>query len=340
MTAWWWGLPPLAALSTWLLVPLIRRYALVRNLVDRPGARRSHNRPIPRGGGLALVIALVIASIPVIVAGPWSQPSILMFMLGLACSSLIGWADDHGSLAVRWRLFGQALIALLAVVWLGPVDSIMVAGFMMHAPLLWSVLAVIALVWLMNLFNFMDGSDGLAASQTLISALLFAIVFWLNDEQSAVWLALLMAAGSGAFLLWNWPPAAIFLGDSGSLPLGWGMGVLALLGTLAGAIGVVAAFIIVSPFVVDATLTLVWRLARGERWYTAHTTHAYQCLLRSGWTHRQVLLAWWGINICLVAPATLLVASRPGLDLTVGIVVSCLLGGLWFGARRRVAMNG
>jgi len=340
MTAWGWALPLVSGLLTWLLVPLVRRYAWHRELVDQPGARRSHDRPVPRGGGVAIVLAIVLALLLAVVAGPGQHAWVLMFGVGLLLSGALGWADDHGSLAVRWRLAGQLLIAVIAVAWLGPVEAIALGGHSLSAPLLWSALAVVAIIWLMNLFNFMDGSDGLAASQTLISALLFAAVFWFNGEQIASWLALLLATGSAAFLCWNWPPATIFLGDSGSLPLGWGVAALALMGTLSGTIGVIAAFIIVSPFVVDATLTLAWRLARGEQWYTPHRCHAYQRLLRSGWSHWQMLMVWWGINIVLVVPATLLVAIRPEMDLAVGVVVACVLGGLWFMAGKGFVMNG
>lgn len=334
MTIWW--LPLLAVLLTLVLVPMVRRYSISRGLVDLPGARRSHDRPVPRGGGLAIVCALVLG----VAAGPWQEPLLLVFVGGLVVSSILGWIDDHGSLPVGWRLTGQACISIAAVALLGPVESISVLNHSIQANLVWSMLAVIALIWLMNLFNFMDGADGLAASQTLISALLFASVFWLNSEPLATWLALMMAGCSGAFLAWNWPPARIFLGDSGSLPLGWGMGILALAGTLLGTISVVHAFIIVSPFVVDATLTLARRVAAGEQWYTPHRSHAYQCLIRTGWSHQRVLWLWWGINLLLVAPAAVLVANRPALDLAVGLLLACLLAGFWFVAHKRAAIDG
>ncbi len=336
MTIWWWWLPPLVALLTLILLPVVRQYSLDRGLVDLPGLRRSHDRPIPRGGGLAIVSATVLG----VAAGPWQEPLLLVFILGFVASSLLGWIDDHDSLPVGWRLTVQASIAIAALAWLGPVESISLAAHSFQAAMVWSMLAVIALIWLMNLFNFMDGADGLAASQTLISALLFAFVFWTRAEPVAAWLALMLAGSSAAFLAWNWPPARLFLGDSGSLPLGWGMGILALAGTLSGAIAVLHAFIIVSPFVVDATLTLVRRVAVGERWYTAHRSHAYQCLIRTGWSHREVLRLWWGINLLLVVPAALLVAGKPALDLAVGLPLACLLGSFWFVAQKRVAMNG
>ncbi len=323
-SAWQWAAAALAV--AFVLTPLVRRYSRRRGLIDRPGARRSHSAPVARGGGLAIGISLVST------AGTWAPagPQVLPFLLGAMIVSLLGWWDDHRPLRVGWRLAVQVLVAAGLVAWLGPVESIQVAGKPLALAWLWSPLAVVALVWLMNLFNFMDGSDGLASAQAVISCGLFAGAFALQSEAVSSGLAAIAAGATAGFLFWNWPRARIFLGDSGSLLLGWCVGALALFGTLSGSVSIWLAFVIVSPFVVDATMTLGWRLVRGERWYTPHTEHAYQYLIRMGWSHRRVLLAWIALNAVLVVPITALVLWKPQFELGAAAGLTVILAGAWY----------
>ncbi|HKL51474.1 MAG TPA: glycosyltransferase family 4 protein [Wenzhouxiangellaceae bacterium] len=324
LAAWQAALLALAAAG--LLTPLMRAYSLRHGLVDQPGARRSHSVPIARGGGLAIGISIVLTSLLFspynLILGP--------FVAGSVIISLLGWRDDHAPLAIRWRLGVQTMAALGAVALLGPVESIRVAGIAVSAAWLWSSMAVIAIVWLMNLFNFMDGSDGLASSQAALSLVLFAVAFSLGGQPEATWLAAVSAGAALGFLFWNWPRASIFLGDSGSLLLGWCVGCLALVGASTDSVSIWSAFIIVSPFVTDATATLCWRLARRERWYTPHADHAYQYLIRVGWSHRKVLLAWILMNGLLVVPATAVVLWKPQIDMIVAAVLAAVLLGVWY----------
>jgi Fuc2NAc and GlcNAc transferase len=325
MTGNAWVLPIAACAAVAALTPAVRAYALRRGLVDRPGPRRSHDRPVPRGGGLA--IALVLAC-----AVAWLRPAAELWILlvtSLAVAAL-GWREDHSPIPVRLRLAIEFALAVLVVVVLGPVATIDVAGRPVGPLWLWSPLAVIAVVWMTNLFNFMDGSDGLAAGQAFISAALFTAVFTLAGERGYANYAALVASATLGFVFWNRPRASIFLGDTGSLMLGWCMGLLALVGVVSGAASPWLAFIIVSPFVVDATLTLARRVMRGERWYTPHRDHAYQRLIRAGWSHRRVLLLWIVVNILLVVPAAALVLDRPDFDVAVAGIVALVLTGGWY----------
>ena len=208
-------------------------------------------------------------------------------------------------------------------------SSIGAGGIVPESPWLWTPLAVVAVVWVVNLFNFMDGSDGLATSQAFLSAGLFGLSFaWLGEPvlSAVAW----VTAGSAlGFLFWNWPRASIFLGDSGSLLLGWCMAFLALGGVVTGSVPIWLSFIIVAPFVVDATATLGWRLMRGERWYTPHTDHAYQYMIRMGWSHRRVLLAWIALNFLLIVPACMLALWRPQLGMGIAAALVVLLTGVW-----------
>lgn len=321
-----WQSAGIALLGALVLTPLVRWYSRRRGLIDQPGQRRSHSAPVARGGGLAIGISMVLTSLAMAPNSLFVAP----FMGGAAIVCLLGWRDDHAPLSVRWRLGIQLVVAAGVTLWLGPVKTIDIAGVGVSAGWLWTPMAVVAIIWLMNLFNFMDGSDGLASSQAAISFSLFAFAFGQAGESAASWLAAVAAGASLGFLFWNRPTASVFLGDSGSLLLGWCAGGLALAGTLTGSFSVWVSFIIVSPFVIDATITLCWRLARGEQWYTPHRDHTYQYLIRLGWSHGKVLVAWIALNGLLVVPAMAVALWKPRADLGVAAVLTVILAGAWY----------
>ncbi|MDT8437796.1 MAG: glycosyltransferase family 4 protein [Wenzhouxiangellaceae bacterium] len=319
----WW---PLVALLVAALTPLIRRHALARGMVDRPGPRRSHDQSVARGGGLALL--LVCIPVALIVGGlRWPVP---LFVVGALLLGLLGWIDDCRPLAPRWRFAVQLAVALLTCAWAGPVREVALAGVDLNAAWLWTPLALVAVVWLINLYNFMDGSDGLAAAQALISCALFALLLTASGATVTAWLAGLVAAACAGFLAWNAPRASIFLGDSGSLFLGWSVAFLAYLGAADERISIWLSAIVTAPFVIDATLTLVWRLRRGEQWYTAHRDHAYQKLIRMGWSHRRVLETFVGLNLLVVMPAVAAAWYWPDVDVWIALLVALLLSGAWY----------
>jgi len=321
---------PVAAAVTVLLTPVARRYALWRGLIDQPGPRRSHDRPVARGAGLAAALVLVAAAL-------FGAPQALaahVFAGSALLVALLGWWDDHRPLPVKARLGGQVIAVAGAIALLGPVTEVEFGGHAIGAGSagrwIWTPVTAVAMIWVMNLFNFMDGSDGLATTQSLISGTVLAIVLLLAGAPTAAWIAAACAAVALGFLAWNRPPASVFLGDSGSLMFGWTFAFLGLVGTLDGTLSPALLFICLAPFVVDATATLLWRLARGERWYTAHRDHVYQVLIRAGWTHRRVLVALVLLNVLLVVPAVGLVLVRPRLDLIVALVLAGVLIGVWY----------
>ena len=320
-----------AFVLSWVLTPRVRSYALNRQWIDRPGPRRSHHRLVTRGGGLALIMGFLLALLWFVIGSKWVLPIAVTTLLML----LLGWLDDVFTLNVGWRLGGQAVLAVIIMLWLGPVSEIQLAGQSITVPWLWSLLAVPALIWMVNLFNFMDGSDGLASSQSLFSALCFTLVFYAQNHAELALIALCLAAACAGFLIWNRPPARIFLGDAGSLPLGWCLGVLALVGTLTGAVSVWLAFVIVSVFVVDATATLFLRVIKREQWYTAHRDHAYQRLIRRNWSHQRVLLVYNALNLMLVLPVVVLVLTFPGLDFIGALGLGVILLGCWAFVQRQ-----
>ena len=305
------------------LTPTVRRWLLHRGMVDLPGERRSHQRATPRGGGIALVLALCLSLL-------WSAgveaivPVALLVIL-----AVIGWLDDVYDLPVRWRLSGQLVVALAMLGYAGPVAQVELGGLVLEWPWLWSALAVIAVVWLVNLHNFMDGSDGLAAMQGTWAGLVLGVLLYTQGASVAGIAGLALAGACLGFAFWNRPPARIFLGDVGSVSLGGAVGMLALIGAASGQVSIWVSLIVCSLFVVDATATLLRRALRGERWYTAHREHAYQRLLAAGWSHGRVLVLYGLTNLVLVLPVVLLALWYPAWDAVLAAGLGLVLIGAW-----------
>ena len=320
-----WLAPVSALLVTLILTAPLIRFLRRRDLVDRPDPRRSHALPTPRGGGLAIFAGLCVAVLLTMQAGQaWGVMVLMLALTGL------GWLDDRHDLSVPWRLLAQLLIAAGLVLWIGAPTAIQLGPMWVESTLLWGILAVVAVIWLINLHNFMDGSDGLAALQGLWSGLAFALAFGLNQAWLEMALALSLAGACLGFLYWNRPPARIFMGDTGSLLLGGWIAGLALTGAASGMFSVWLGLIICSLFVVDATATLLRRMLVGERWYTPHRSHAYQRLIVSGWTHGRVLTLYGLVNILIVLPIFLIGLTRPDLDFWLALTATGVLGAGWY----------
>ena len=284
MAAWFALFVAIGALGTWLAL----RYALARALVDEPGERRSHSTPTPRGGGIALATAIAIASTAMMIRHPSAIVPLAAFLLGTTAVAAVGFIDDHRPLSARLRLFVHVVAACLFGLGL-------VAG---GAPAWVAGATVLACIGLTNVWNFMDGIDGIAASQAAIVAAVLAALasgVW-------AWIAVALAAACIGFLPFNFPRARIFMGDVGSGTLGFA---LAGLGGAAAAISpeprAVLAMLAMaaSAFAVDACLTLARRIVRRERWWMPHTQHAYQVAARA-WGHRRVTMgyaAWTAASI-------------------------------------------
>src|SRR5690625_124646 len=315
-----------AAAMTAILTAPVRLWLLRREMLDWPDSRRSHSRPTPRGGGAAIAGSLIAAWLvwPQAFA-EWRLPMAVIF--GMA---LTGWLEDRFSLAARWRFLAQVVAATVLAAGVGGIHSVQIGSLAIHTPWLWTPLAVVAVVWLINLHNFMDGSDGMAACQGLWSGLAMALLFQHAGYQSLAAFSLAAAGAWGGFLFWNRPPARVFMGDSGSLALGAMVAACAVVGAASGAVSIWLSFMVASVFVIDAMATLVLRAVRGQRWYTAHRQHAYQQLLECGWRHGQVAALYFLINVLVVLPTIAAALYWPQLDavLAAGLAV-LLLSGWW-----------
>ncbi|WP_338746440.1 glycosyltransferase family 4 protein [Pseudomonas putida] len=296
-----------AGLASWWMTALLRRYALSRSLLDIPNARSSHTLPTPRGGGLSFVVAVLVAMLG-LAWGEYIAPAQLVSLLGAGgLVALIGFMDDHGHIAARWRLLGHFAAAGWGLAWLGGMPPVTVFGLVLGPIWLSTVIGLLYLVWLLNLYNFMDGIDGLASIEAICVCLGGALLYWLGGHAQAVLLPLLLAASVAGFLFWNFPPARIFMGDAGSGFLGIVLGLLALMAGSVNPLLFWGWLILLGVFVVDATFTLGRRLLRGDKVYEAHRSHAYQYASRRHGSHRPVSLAVALINLGWLLPIALAV---------------------------------
>jgi UDP-N-acetylmuramyl pentapeptide phosphotransferase/UDP-N-acetylglucosamine-1-phosphate transferase len=276
-----------------------------RAILDQPGHRSAHSVPVPRGGGLVLVPVLLAAWLGLALAGlaPSRDAALAALAAGLA---LLSWRDDLGGLPVGLRLFCHALAVVAGLAFLPP--GAVFQGLL--PPLLDRAVTALLWVWFVNLFNFMDGIDGITGVETVALGLglwLVPALAGLEDDGSAA-LALSAAAGALGFLRWNWHPARIFLGDVGSVPLGYLLGALLL--ALAARGLWAPALILPLYYLADASLTLAGRMLRGERFWQPHRQHFYQRALGAGDDHAAVARLVLAGDAALVACALLAVA-RP-----------------------------
>lgn len=314
-----WLFPMIFSLALWLTW-LLRRYALLRNVLDVPNQRSSHTQPTPRGGGLAIVLGFSLAMLVLFFSDLLSLPHLLAFMGGGGLVAAVGFIDDHRPLAARWRLVAHFMAAALGLIGLGGIPALQVFGSTFELGWIGCVLAAFYLVWVLNLYNFMDGIDGIAGVEAVTVSLSGALLYWLLGQSAAVLLPALLAAASAGFLFWNFPPARIFMGDAGSGYLGLILGLLALQAGFVEPSLLWSWLILLGVFIVDATLTLVRRLGRGEKVYEAHRSHAYQHASRRYGRHLPVTLGVLAINIFWLLPIACWVAL--GGEGVVGILLA------------------
>jgi len=332
-----WGIVPVSAatlLASWALTGMLRSYAFRRGMLDVPNERSSHVEPTPRGGGASIVVATLGAMCMLALAGMANWTLVLGFGAAGVVVAIAGFVDDRKHLKRRWRLlahFGGALMLLISMSGLGPIAILdgMLSGWPIFS------IAILYIVWLINLTNFMDGIDGLAASEAVCvavgGALLYAIA---TSRPDASAIPLVFAAAAGGFLIWNRPPARIFMGDVGSGFVGIALAAMSLHASTVSTSLFSGWLILLGVFVVDASVTLIRRILRAERVWDAHRMHAYQHAALRWHTHRAVTLAVVGINIFWLLPLACFVALRR-IDEVTGLVVAytpLVAGAVWLGA--------
>jgi len=306
---------------SWALTGLATWYAARTGLLDHPGERHSHRVPTPRGGGAGLVLALTVVTALIV---PATTPSLwrTCILPGVVVLAVTGWWDDHRSLGAGFRFLVQLSVTFYLLVcasgseWAaGPVQLIAAGVF---------------IVWMTNLYNFMDGSNGMAGLQGVFSGCVLMWLFARGGDADWAMVSLLVAAVCAGFLPWNLPRARVFMGDVGSLALGFSFGALLVSGAASGAFSLPVALLVLPLFLVDATMTLLARVLRGERWYNAHRQHLYQRLIEHGWSHGRVAAFYQVINVALVLPAIWGAVHFPGLAWPVALILLLGLCAGWY----------
>ncbi|BCG23490.1 glycosyltransferase WbpL [Pseudomonas tohonis] len=316
----WWLLPVVTVFALGM-TGLMRRYALARSIIDIPNARSSHSTPTPRGGGVAIVLSFLLA-LPVFTLILGASWGVTIALLGAgALVAMVGFLDDHGHVPARWRLLLHFGAAIWALVWLRGLPSVQLFGALVDLGWIGHVLAAFYLVWVLNLYNFMDGIDGIAGVEVITVCMGGALLYWLKGHSDLAVFPLLLVAASAGFLYWNFPPAKIFMGDAGSGFLGITLGILSIQAATFDAAWLWAWLILLGVFIVDATYTLLRRLLRGDKVYEAHRSHAYQFASRHFGRHLPVTLGVATINLVWLLPLALWVGLG-GLDGLVGLALA------------------
>lgn len=296
-------------------------------ILDHPNERSLHTRPTPRTGGVAIFIGFVVGAGIVV----WLYPSyryLSWVLAGGLLVAVVSFLDDRWRLSpvVRFvfHLSGAGLVMAAGVT----PEALSMPGWAWNWPQpLAIMLSLLFVVWMINLYNFMDGIDGLAGGMAVIGFGTLAVFGWMSGQFVYCIMNLLIASAAAGFLLFNFPPARIFMGDVGSAVLGLFAGAFSLWGIKAGFLPPWAALLVFSPFIIDATATLIRRLLAGERVWEAHKTHYYQRLVQFGWSHKKVVLWEYAVMLACSFSALMATHQRPAVQyLVLGVWALFYLG--------------
>lgn len=301
----------LLALLSFVLVAIVRSWAIRQHMLDIPNRRSCHSLPTPRGGGLAIVLSFLVALSYLAVSGQIEGNNFIAFMGGGILVAAIGYWDDRHDLSARFRLWGHFTAAVWAVIWTGGIAHLDLGFVTWEWGWLGYIVSVLGIVWLLNLYNFMDGIDGIAASEAVYVLGVGGLFLMNRGSDGLAWVSLALAAACTGFLFWNWPPAKIFMGDVCSGFLGYMMALLAIVSDQKSGVSLWVWLLLLSVFIVDATVTLVRRLLNGRQVFQAHRSHAYQHAAIQFDSHLKVTVGILGINLFGLLPLALVTWNWP-----------------------------
>ncbi len=265
-------------------------------ILDHPNERSLHDRPVPRGGGLAILIAIFACGAVL----TWFHPErgLASIALGVVLLAVVSFIDDRYSVPPPYRLLAHTVAAAVILYGGHVLEGFEIAGANLHWPHAAGVVfSLLFTVWMINLYNFMDGMDGFAGGMAVFGFGTFAVMGGMAGHAMFAAISSIIAAASAGFLLFNFPPARIFMGDIGSSTLGLLAASLSLWGAREGVFPFGIALLVFSPFIADATATLLRRLWRREKVWQPHRTHYYQQLVQAGWGHRKTVLLEYAIML-------------------------------------------
>ena len=276
------------------LTHLILVYSLKKNILDVPNQRSSHKIATPRGGGLAFVCLFYMATI-ILWLNNFINGTIFLALLGGIPVALVGYCDDVFGVKAQWRMLVHFFSAFWGLAWL------------MGAPLslLFFIFSLVTTVWFINLYNFMDGIDGLAGMEAVFVSAAAGFLLLINGSSISYFCFALTFSVLG-FLVLNWPPAKIFMGDVGSGFLGYIFALLMWITNNGHPLLFPVWFILLGVFIADASFTLIYRMMQKKQWWSAHREHAYQWLAQAGFSHQKITGGILCCNLFLCLPATLI----------------------------------
>ncbi|MCX7121958.1 MAG: glycosyltransferase family 4 protein [Gammaproteobacteria bacterium] len=313
-----------------LFTYVMRIFALKKNILDKPNQRSLHQIPTPRGGGLAFVVLFYVALV-FLTLHHFIETNIFLSLLSGIPIAVVGYCDDLFGVKARLRALVHVLSAIWGMVCLHGVPNLNFGSVRFHSPVLFFMLAVFITVWFTNLYNFMDGIDGLAAMEAVFVSAAAGGFLLLDGFQGTALLCFALTFSVLGFLVWNWPPAKIFMGDVGSGFLGYIFAMLMWISNSQHQLSFPTWWILLSVFIADASYTLIHRLIQKKKLGMAHREHAFQRLNQAGLTHKQVTTSVLGINVLLCLPLALFYYYLP-MDVIpiflMGIVVFCWM--TWF----------
>ena len=278
--------PLVAGICSWLCMAILIRAPGLP--VDLPNERSLHNTPVPRSGGLGILL-------PAITAGWFAAPAMHWIMLCAALLALVSFADDRYSLPPAFRLAAHLIVAGLACL-LGP----------FHWPVILLASSIPAIVWMTNLYNFMDGSDGLSGGMAVIGFGTYAALAGAASHTELCIFSASLSLSALGFLFYNFHPARIFMGDVGSIPLGFLSAALGLFGWQEGVWSLAIPILIFSPFIADASMTLARRILAGEKFWLPHRNHYYQRMIRMGGGHLRTAMSAYSLMLATALSAAAL----------------------------------
>jgi UDP-N-acetylmuramyl pentapeptide phosphotransferase/UDP-N-acetylglucosamine-1-phosphate transferase len=308
-----------------ITVYLVLRFSEKLGLSDVPNHRSSHQEPTPTGGGLGIFLSLCVSLMLYFAIGHWGKDNwaLIGLVAGILIIGIVGFIDDRKSLRVSVRMASYLSAAIIVVVTIGPLRSI---DFPFLGTIRFGALAVpISLIWIIavtNIYNFIDGIDGLAAGEGVLAGGFLAYIGSLTGNTQVSAIGLFVAAASLGFLLFNFPPAKIFMGDVGSTTLGFTFAAVAIIGSQnkANPIPFLVMLLLLGSFLFDGTITLVRRALKRERLYEAHRDHFYQQAVQLGYTHRPVTLSEYGLETLLGGSAILYVLGHETVRLSILLI--------------------
>ncbi|MCG8325948.1 MAG: glycosyltransferase family 4 protein [Thiotrichales bacterium] len=326
-------------LLSYAIVWLVFRYSEKHAVLDHPNERSSHVEPTATGGGLAVAVCLAIGMLLLWQFGILETVFFYAVLPPVAVIAITGWLDVHNHVRTIYRVFIYSVSALWAVMFIGGFPELNLGGVSVQTGIIGVLLAVLGIIWLTNLYNFMDGIDGFAAIQAICVSMGGTLLLLASELPGEAVLCFFLVSATLGYLVWNWPPAKIFMGDVGSCPLGFYFGVMALWSHSAGGPQVYVWLILLSVFIADATYTLIMRVMQRHEWYAAHRSHAYQKLVQIGYTHKQLSIGLLILNLFLIWPLAYLAYLKIDQALYITVTVYTLLGGAWWLIQHRPAIE-